>query len=176
MRISQLAILPVDQCPLTAARSASWTCFGTEFIKNNWSWRIPSMLQGIPSVFQFFLILWGPESPRWLVSKGKDTQALKTLAHYHADGDETDALVLYEFNEIKAGIELDRTVAANVGWSALWKTPGNRRRMLIIIALAFFSQWSGNGLVSYYLNQVFKTIGITNTTIQLLITAYVSSL
>ncbi|EKM58043.1 uncharacterized protein PHACADRAFT_252012 [Phanerochaete carnosa HHB-10118-sp] len=150
---------------------ASWTCFGTEFIKNNWSWRIPSILQGLPSVFQFFLILLGPESPRWLVSKGKETQALRTLAHYHSDGDETDALVLYEFNEIKAGIELDRTVTSNVGWSALWSTPGNRRRMTIIIAMAFFSQWSGNGLVSYYLNQVFKTIGITNTTIQLLITA-----
>ena len=41
--------------------------------------------------------------------------------------------------------------------------------MRIIIALAFFSQWSGNGLVSYYLNKVFDTIGITDPTIQLLI-------
>jgi len=41
--------------------------------------------------------------------------------------------------------------------------------MRIIIALAFFSQWSGNGLVSYYLNKVFDSIGITNPTIQLLI-------
>ncbi len=56
-------------------------------------------------------------------------------------------LVQYEFEEIKAAIALDRDVAANVGWSALFATPGNRRRMRIIIALAFFSQWSGNGLV-----------------------------
>jgi MFS family permease len=41
--------------------------------------------------------------------------------------------------------------------------------MRIIVALAFFSQWSGNGLVSFYLNKVFDTIGITNPTIQLLI-------
>jgi len=41
--------------------------------------------------------------------------------------------------------------------------------MRIIIALAFFSQWSGNGLVSYYLNAVFDTIGITSTDIQTLI-------
>ena len=53
-------------------------------------------------------MLFGPESPRWLLYKGKDAQALKTLAYYHADGDETDALVLFEFNEIKAGVELDR--------------------------------------------------------------------
>ena len=43
------------------------------------------------------------------MSKGKETQALKTLAYYHADGDEQDPLVLFEFNEIKAGIELDRS-------------------------------------------------------------------
>jgi MFS family permease len=38
--------------------------------------------------------------------------------------------------------------------------------MRIIIALAFFSQWSGNGLVSFYLTKVFDSIGITNKTIQ----------
>jgi len=41
--------------------------------------------------------------------------------------------------------------------------------MRIILALAFFSQWSGNGLVSYYLNKVFSSIGITDPTTQLLI-------
>lgn len=41
--------------------------------------------------------------------------------------------------------------------------------MRIIIAIAFFSQWSGNGLVSYYLGKVFDQIGITDTGTQLLI-------
>ncbi len=41
--------------------------------------------------------------------------------------------------------------------------------MRIIVALAFFSQWSGNGLVSYYLSKVLKAIGITNQFDQVLI-------
>ncbi|KAJ8518835.1 hypothetical protein ONZ45_g4155 [Pleurotus djamor] len=148
---------------------AAWTTYGTFQIENTWSWRIPSALQGLPSVIQVCLIWFAPESPRWLVAKGREDQALKTLAYYHADGNTNDPLVQYEFNEIKNAIDFDRTVAANVGWKALFATPGNRKRMRIIIALAFFSQWSGNGLVSYYLNRVFNTIGITDPTIQLLI-------
>ncbi|KAI0767883.1 hypothetical protein BC629DRAFT_1596147 [Irpex lacteus] len=74
--------------------------------------------------------------PRWLVYKGKEQQALHTLAYYHADGDETDPLVLFEYNEIKAAVALDLEVAQNVGWSSLIATPGNRKRMIIIIAIA----------------------------------------
>lgn len=41
--------------------------------------------------------------------------------------------------------------------------------MRIIIALAIFSQWSGNGLVSYYLTKVLDQIGIADSNTQLLI-------
>lgn len=148
---------------------AAWTTFGTFFIKNNWAWRIPSAVQALPSVIQVFMIWFVPESPRWLVSKGREAEAKRILAHYHARGNENDPLIDFEFTEIKEAIHLDRTVAANVGYKSLFMTPGNRRRLRIIVGLAFFSQWSGNGLVSYYLNAVFNSIGITNTTIQLLI-------
>lgn len=80
-----------------------------------------------------------------------------------------DSLVKFEFEEIKAAIDFDRTVAANVGWKSLFTTSGNLRRLRVIIAIAFFSQWSGNGLVSYYLTRVLDTVGITDPTIQLLI-------
>ncbi|KAF4597933.1 hypothetical protein EYR38_006325 [Pleurotus pulmonarius] len=148
---------------------AAWTTFGTFNVPSSWAWRIPSALQGLPSVLQVIFIWFIPESPRWLVSKGREAQALKTLAYYHASGNEEDPLVEYEFEEIKTAIALDREAAQNVGWLSLVKTAGNRKRMRIILALAFFSQWSGNGLVSYYLNKVFIAIGIEDPTTQLLI-------
>ena len=148
---------------------AAWSTFGTFKINSSWSWRIPSALQGVPSVLQLGLIWFCPESPRWLVSKGRDADALRVLAYYHADSNEQDPLVQYEYKEIKVAIDLDQAVAASVGWTSLIKTPGNRKRLTIIVAIGWFSQWSGNGLVSYYLNEVFKTIGITDPTIQLLI-------
>lgn len=48
----------------------------------------------------------------------------------------------------------------------MFNTPGNRKRMRIIIAIAFFSQWSGNGLASYYLNQILNDINIKDSTTQ----------
>jgi len=47
------------------------------------------------------------------------------------------------------------------------KTKGNRYRLLLIASLGLFSQWSGNGLVSYYATDVFKSIGITDSDTQL---------
>ncbi|KZV62742.1 hexose transporter [Peniophora sp. CONT] len=149
---------------------AAWSTFGTAYMTNSsWSWRIPSVLQGAPAIAQIILLWWGPESPRWLVAKGREPEALQTLAYYHADGDDTDPLVLYEFEEIKAAINIDRDIAQNVGWKSLFTTTGNRKRLRIIVAIAWFSQWSGNGLVSYYLNIVLNNIGITNSAIKLLI-------
>ncbi|KAH9923105.1 general substrate transporter [Amylocystis lapponica] len=178
MLVSEISYPPY-RAPLTSVYNslwysgnviASWTSFGTEYIGNEWSWRIPSLMQALPSLAQFIFIPFAPESPRWLIAKGKEQEGLKILAYYHADGNEDDPLVQYEFNEIKAAIEFDHEVVRNVSWRTLFATPGNRKRVLVSCAIGFFSQWSGNGLVSYYLNKVFNTIGITSTTIQLLIT------
>ncbi|KAK7018306.1 MFS domain-containing protein [Favolaschia claudopus] len=182
MLIAELSY-PKYRAPLTSTYNslwhlgsivAAWSTFGSFKIQSTWAWRIPSVLQAAPSVVQVFLIWFVPESPRYLVRKGKEAQALRTLAYYHADGDEMDPLVRYEFEEIKAAMDFDRTVSANVGWKAFLSSKGNLKRARIIIAIAFFSQWSGNGLASYYLNKVLSDIGITNPTTQLLLNGILS--
>lgn len=79
-----------------------------------------------------------------------------------------DPLVQYEYKEIESAISSDDN-SQEEGWASLFTTPGHIRRLRLILPLAFFSQWSGNGLVSYYLNEVFTSIGITDPTTQLLI-------
>lgn len=77
------------------------------------------MLQSAPSFVQLILVLLLPESPRWLVSRGKDERALDILAKYHANGDRNDALVRFEYAEMKVSI---RQGEQKGRWSELFKT------------------------------------------------------
>jgi hypothetical protein len=58
-----------------------------------------------------------------------------------------------EFDEIQQTIQLEKQFEGN-SWAEFWSTPGNRHRSIILISIGFFSQWSGNGIVSYFLPQV----------------------
>ncbi|KFY62371.1 hypothetical protein V496_04631 [Pseudogymnoascus sp. VKM F-4515 (FW-2607)] len=147
---------------------AAWTAFGTNKMgpHNNWAWRIPTILQAMPSCLQMIFIWFVPESPRFLIAKGKHEQALRVLADVHARGNEDDELVQLEFTEISETIKLEQEFEGN-GWKQLISTKGNRRRLIILISLGFFSQWSGNGLVSYYMADVLSLAGITDSTRQL---------
>jgi len=115
-------------------------------------------------LLQACLIWFIPESPRFLVSKGLESQAAKILAQYHASGgDENDPLIVFEMAQIRHALKLERDVSENLTFWQLWSAPGNLKRLRIIIAIAIFSQWSGNGLVSYYINLVLEGVGITST-------------
>jgi MFS family permease len=50
-----------------------------------------------------------------------------------------------------------------------FQTKGNHKRLLIILAVGFFSQWSGNRLTSYYLSIVLESIGYKSSETQSLI-------
>jgi sugar porter (SP) family MFS transporter len=144
----------------------SLTCSGTFTIPNAWSWRIPSIVQAVPSVIQLIAIWLVPESPRYLIAKGKNEKALQILGKCHARGDVNDELVQIEYREIRETLALEKEFEGN-GWLELFQTPGNRHRLIILISLGFFSQWSGNGLVSYYMSDVLQGAGVTSAKLRL---------
>lgn len=63
---------------------------------------------------------------------------------------------------------LERATSGD-GWTLLVKTPGNRKRLLLIALVSFFSQCSGNGLVSYYIHSILTSVGIESSRDQAII-------
>lgn len=136
-----------NRSPPPGSIIAAGITLGTFNMKSNWGWRIPSLLQVFPSILQITFIFGLPESPRWLISRGRGEEALAILTKYHAEGDTTSEFVKAEYVQIETTLELEKETA-KVRWMDLLSTPGMRKRLLIASFLGLVTQWSGNGLIS----------------------------
>jgi MFS family permease len=148
---------------------AAWCAYGTRNYTNSWTWRTVCILQLVCPVVALPGLALCPESPRWLFFNNRKEEARQILIRTHAGGDDSCPSVQLEINEIELALLHEETIAKKNGYLEMLSTPGNRRRVLITISLGFFSQWAGNGVVSYYLTLVLDTIGITSVTDQTLI-------
>uniref|UniRef100_A0A060SZF0 ARAD1C00242p n=1 Tax=Blastobotrys adeninivorans TaxID=409370 RepID=A0A060SZF0_BLAAD len=147
---------------------ASWATYGVNGRGDTWAWRIPTILQAGYPFIQLVAIMFVPESPRYLVSKGKMEKARQILVNCHAGGDQSSELVEVEMTEILTSIEAEK-VSEESRWRDLVSTAGNRRRTYIALTLGISAQWNGVAVVSYYLTLVLDTIGITKSSMQTLI-------
>ncbi|RSM01339.1 hypothetical protein CEP52_008591 [Fusarium oligoseptatum] len=91
---------------------------------------------------------------------GRNREAYATLAKCHGDGDWDHPLVRAEYFEMHDTLEAEREMT-DASVSQFFKSPANRHRLIILVSLGFFVQWSGNGLVSYYLTKILASIGIS---------------
>jgi hypothetical protein len=97
---------------------------------------------------------------RWLISKERYEDALNMLSYYHANGNQNDATVQFEYQEMKETIRMESDADRNSSYIDFLKTRGNRWRLAILISLGIISQYSGNALFSNYINLVYEGAGI----------------
>lgn len=134
--------------------------FVSDLKYNDWSWRMPSVLQAACPIIQLVLVFFCPESPRWLIAHNKEDEAFEVLTKYHAGGDRNSELVKFEMAEIKAAIAKEQS-GRKVSWATWFKTKANLHRLFITIALPSIIQLCGSSLVSYYFSIVLENIGYT---------------
>lgn len=92
---------------------------------NSWSWKIPSLLQGLVSIFQIIFIFFVPESPRWLIANGRTGDATLILSKYHCNTKEPTALVQLQVAEIAGAMEFERSLKS-VSYLQFFETSKSR--------------------------------------------------
>lgn len=142
----------------------AWLAFGTNYLFDDWSWRIPALLQAFPSIIQITFIWFVPESPRFLIAKDRPEEALAILAKYHANGNAQHSTVQFEYREIKETLAMELEAKKQSSYLDFFRTKGNRYRLAVLISLGIISQWSGNAVISNYSSLLYSTAGIKGST------------
>ncbi|KAF9048034.1 general substrate transporter [Hymenopellis radicata] len=142
--------------------TAAWVNFGSSYLTNNWSWRIPYLIHIGPALVMIFLITYVPESPRWLIKKGRDSEAKAFFTKYHANGAEDDELAAFEYAEVQAAIRME-TETKQDSWKVIFSSRSSRHRLGCVILIAICQNLSGTAIISYYYTQILSLVGITDT-------------
>lgn len=86
---------------------------------------------------------------------------MAVLVKYHAEGDATSEFARAEMAQIQSTIKIELEHSKQ-SWMDLLRTAGMRRRVVIGSLLGLFTQWSGNTLISYYLDDLLSLMGFTD--------------
>jgi sugar porter (SP) family MFS transporter len=116
-----------------------------------WRWKL--LTGAVPAAAFLSLLFVIPQSPRWLVVKGRLAEAASVL---HRLGIEDTAMQVSEYQRGSA-------FRQNSAWS--WRA--YRRPILLAVSLALFNQLSGINAILYYLNDIFRDAGFSSMTADL---------
>ncbi|KAL2843375.1 general substrate transporter [Aspergillus pseudoustus] len=141
--------------------------FGTSYIDSDAQFRIPMIFQvGPPLLVAALVYPCTPESPRWLVSKGRVDQAREIIARYQTvSGDVNSPIVNEQINQIESSLDLLKSKPWD--YTVFLKTAAGRYRLWVIALYSFFQQWNGGGLINSYLPGILELVGINSPAQQL---------
>ena len=153
------------------------TTAGTSKIDNDWAWRIPVIMQIPIAIIYAVGIVFFPESPRWLMLKGREDDARRSFGKYY-NMDPYSEVITAQVREVQTYIEFERELAATTSWTELFHRNYIRRTVAsTFVALA--QALSGASFVVNYFVIFLSIIGVSNpfvTLVYLAICAFAGSL
>ena len=115
-------------------------------------WRGMLGMETLPAILFFIIIFFIPESPRWLIVRGKELKAVNILEKIYNSITEAKS----QLRETKSVL----TSEMRSEWSLLIK-PGIFKAVIIGVCIAILGQFMGVNAVLYYGPSIFENAGLS---------------
>lgn len=115
----------------------------------NWRWMFMSAV--VPSLILLVGIMFMPETPRWLATRGNFAQAAQVLGKI-----EGPAEVKQDLDELRYVTETDKLKLRDL------LVPRFRKPLIAGVGLAIFQQITGVNTIVYYAPTIFQMVGFSN--------------
>ncbi|EEA19525.1 hypothetical protein TMatcc_009659 [Talaromyces marneffei ATCC 18224] len=146
------------------------------------SWRLPFAFQIVPTLSLGVGMFFFPDSPRWLLMRERDEDAIATLCKLRRKTERDDPDIVKEYLEIKASIMLENSFAKDkwpelsgirlevAQYVSLVTSWPRFKRLAIGCVVMFFQQFMGCNAMIYYAPTIFAQLGLSGNTTSLLAT------
>ena len=115
-------------------------------------WRGMLGMETLPAIMFFIIIFFIPESPRWLILKGKEEKATNILERMYTSSKEA----LFQLTETKSVLSSE----SKSEWKLLLQ-PGIRKAVIIGVCIAVLGQFMGVNAVLFYGPSIFENAGLS---------------
>ncbi|KAI0737526.1 hypothetical protein C8Q80DRAFT_1115079 [Daedaleopsis nitida] len=131
------------------------------------NWRLMLGSAGVPALFIMSQVFLCPESPRWLISKGRYDKAYESIRRLRRSSIQAarDLYYIHVLLEAETEIQTGRNLLLE-----MFKVPRNRRATLASTIVMFMQQFCGVNVIAYYSSNIFAQANFTN--IQALIASW----
>ncbi|KAL4252611.1 major facilitator superfamily protein [Abortiporus biennis] len=117
------------------------------------NWRLMLASAGVPALIIMSQVFFCPESPRWLMSKGRYDKAYQSLLRLRHSPVQAarDLYYIHTLLEVEKEITSGRNV-----FLELFTVPRNRRAALASVIVMFLQQFCGVNVIAYYSSNIFS--------------------
>ncbi|KAI8137097.1 putative high-affinity glucose transporter of the major facilitator superfamily [Fennellomyces sp. T-0311] len=158
------SLVSLQQQAITFGQLLSfWLNYGTAHINSEAQWRIPLYFQMVLGLVLGLGILGFPFSPRWLISQGREEEALYVLSRLrrrptHNVQEEWEDIKLAT-KDVHARYERQGYIGS---WINLFTDLNILKRLLIACLLQFFIQFIGINAIIYYAPKMFVMFNLVD--------------
>jgi sugar porter (SP) family MFS transporter len=111
-----------------------------------WRWKLG--VPALPALLFLLLLMRIPDSPRWLIARGREAEALAALEMIGVRHPKADLAAIHQGIQAEAETRISR-----LSWTL------HRKPILLAILLAAFNQLAGINAILYYSNDIFAAAG-----------------